>query len=59
MRAKRDLKHQLSEFREKRRAGLGFLYGPEDSELQSCSQNKSKELQVIEDTLLPFLQEFS
>ena len=53
------LKEQLAEFREKRAAGLGGIFGPPDQELKMCIDNRNKELQVIDDLLLPLLESTS
>ncbi len=53
------LKEQLSEFRDRRTAGLGGIYGPPDQELKQCITNRTKELQVIDDRLLPLLDSSS
>jgi hypothetical protein len=38
------LKEQLAEFRDKRAAGLGSIFGPPDQELKQCIDNRTKEL---------------
>ncbi len=53
--ARKQLKEQLSDFREKRAAGLGGLFGPSDSELRQCVENRQKELAVIDELLVPML----
>ena len=53
------LKEQLAEFREKRAAGLGGIFGPPDQELKMCIDNRNRELQVIDDLLLPLLESTS
>ena len=53
--ARKELKEQLSDFREKRATGLGYLFGPGDAELGECVENRSKELAVIDDHLVPNL----
>lgn len=53
------LKDQLAEFRDKRAAGLGSIFGPPDQELKLCIDNRTKELQVIDELLLPLLESTS
>ena len=53
------LKEQLAEFRDKRAAGLGSIFGPPDQELKQCIDNRTKELQVIDELLLPLLESTS
>ena len=53
------LKEQLAEFRDKRAAGLGSIFGPPDQELKQCIDNRTKELQVIDELLLPLLESSS
>ncbi|XP_055531941.1 uncharacterized protein LOC129722502 isoform X2 [Wyeomyia smithii] len=49
---------QLQEFQVKRTAGLGTMYGPTDQQLQSAKGDKVKEQRVVEETLLPKLQQY-
>ncbi len=51
----KELKEQLSDFRAKREAGLGNLFGPPDSDLRLCIENRNKELQVIDELITPIL----
>ena len=53
------LKEQLAEFRDKRAAGLGSIFGPNDSELKQCIDNRTRELGVIDELLLPLLESSS
>ena len=53
--ARKTVKEQLADFREKRAAGLGAIYGPGDAELRACVDNRTKELAVIDDLLVPLL----
>ena len=57
--ARKNLKEQLSDFCEKRAAGLGNLFGPPDHELRLCIDNRNRELQVIDDLLVPCLDSLS
>ncbi|XP_055625243.1 uncharacterized protein LOC129767952 isoform X2 [Toxorhynchites rutilus septentrionalis] len=49
---------QLQEFQVKRTAGLGTMYGPTDQQLQNAKGDKVKEQRIVEDTLLPKLQQY-
>ncbi|XP_058459872.1 rho guanine nucleotide exchange factor 11 isoform X3 [Malaya genurostris] len=49
---------QLQEFQVKRTAGLGTMYGPTDQQLQNAKGDKVKEQRVVEETLLPKLQQY-
>ena len=53
------LKEQLAEFRDKRAAGLGSIFGPNDPELKQCIDNRTRELGVIDELLLPLLESSS
>ncbi len=54
--ARKELKEQLSQLREKRAAGLGALFGgPTDAELRACVDNRARELAVVEEHLVPKL----
>lgn len=57
-RAKECIQHQLSEFQTKRTAGLGTMFGPSDQQLQEAKGDKAKEQRIVEETLLPKLQQF-
>jgi hypothetical protein len=54
--SRKELKEQLSDFRQKRLAGLGHIYGPPDADLKLCIENRNKELQVIDEFLTPVLE---
>ncbi|XP_065207030.1 rho guanine nucleotide exchange factor 12 isoform X3 [Planococcus citri] len=56
--AKDELNEQLADFQQKRIAGLATLYGPNDEGLKECYQDKSKELKVIADYLVPKLEPY-
>lgn len=51
--AKEELTEQLADFRQKRVAGLGTLFGPPDAQLEESIHDKSKEARIIENLLLP------
>ncbi|KAF4529855.1 hypothetical protein B566_EDAN017676, partial [Ephemera danica] len=51
--AKEELTEQLADFRQKRVAGLGTLFGPPDFQLEESIHDKSKETKIIENHLLP------
>ncbi len=54
--ARRELKEQLSQLRERRVVGLGGLFGgPSEQELRACVDNRAKELAVVEEHLVPIL----
>ena len=55
LRARRLLREQLADFRQKRTVGLGNLYGPSDAELALCLDNRMKELKCIDEYLVPLL----
>lgn len=58
-RARDILKVQLDDFRAKRAAGMGNMYGPQDHELKQCEDSTQKRIQVIEERLLPILETMS
>jgi hypothetical protein len=55
-RARDILKLQLDDFRAKRAAGLGNIFGPSDPELKLCDENHEKKMTVINDRLVPMLE---
>merc|ERR1719318_1376792 len=55
-RARDILKLQLDDFRAKRAAGLGNIFGPADPELKLCEENNEKKMSVINDRLVPMLE---
>eukprot|EP00092_Neocalanus_flemingeri_P029208 GFUD01031705.1.p1 GENE.GFUD01031705.1~~GFUD01031705.1.p1 ORF type:complete len:1324 (-),score=443.62 GFUD01031705.1:1464-5210(-) len=55
-RARDILKVQLDDFRAKRAAGLGNIFGPADPELKLCDENNEKKMTVINDRLVPMLE---
>lgn len=57
-RAKDELNDQLEDFQQKRTAGLGTLYGPNDTVLEECQQDKSKEIKVVEQILVPKMEPY-
>ncbi|XP_044751624.1 rho guanine nucleotide exchange factor 12 isoform X2 [Coccinella septempunctata] len=60
-RAKEELGRQLADFKQKRTAGLGTIYGPTDAALSELYHDKSKELRLYEslfvEKLEPYLAE--
>ena len=59
MRCREDLNEQLADFRNKRSAGLGSIFGPADHLLEESKYNKAKELQIVEHLLVPCLESVS
>jgi len=56
--AKETLSEQLADFRQKRVAGLGALFGASDAELEESEHDKSKESSIIEGRILPHIEAF-
>jgi len=54
--ARKQLKEELSMFRERRALGMGTFVGPPDAVLRSCVTNRQKELAVVDDYLIPELE---
>ncbi|XP_059622198.1 uncharacterized protein LOC132265518 [Phlebotomus argentipes] len=57
IKAKDFINTQLQEFQVKRTAGLGTIYGPSDQQLQEAKGDKTKEQRIVEETLIPKLQQ--
>lgn len=57
-RAKEELTRQLVDFQQKRTAGLGTIFGPNDSSLAEISQDKAKEMKLYENILLNKLEPY-
>lgn len=57
-RAKEELNEQLADFRQKRTAGLGMLFGPSDIQLDESETDKTKEYKIIETYLLPKMEPY-
>lgn len=55
--AKERITVQLNEFQVKRTAGLGTMFGPSDHQLMEAKGDKVKEQKIVEETLLPKLQQ--
>lgn len=55
-RAKEIINNQLQEFQVKRTAGLGTMFGPKDQDLLEASGDKNKEQKIVEEYLMPKLQ---
>ncbi|XP_049538869.1 uncharacterized protein LOC125953380 isoform X3 [Anopheles darlingi] len=58
LKAKESITQQLQQFQTKRTAGLGTMYGPNDQLLQMAKGDKVKEQRIVEETLLPKLQQY-
>jgi hypothetical protein len=54
--AKQELNEQLADFQQKKTAGLATIYGPTDTVLDECIHDKSKELKLIEQYLVPKME---
>ena len=54
-RAKEELNEQLTDFQQKRTAGLGTLFGPSDAHLDASIKDKACETKIIETYLLPLV----
>jgi Regulator of G protein signalling-like domain len=50
------LSSQLTEFRQKRVAGLGALFGASDIELEESITDKAKESAIIEGRIMPHIE---
>jgi Rho guanine nucleotide exchange factor 12 len=57
-RAKEELNDQLADFQLKKTAGLGTMYGPNDTVLDECIHDKNKELKMIEHYLVPKMEPY-
>lgn len=55
--AKAFVNQQLQEFQDKRIAGLQTMFGPTDSALLEAKGDKAKEQKIVEDLLIPKLQQ--
>ena len=53
--ARKVLKEQLSQFRDKMASGMGNIFGPNEAELRSCVTNANKRVEVIERFLGQYL----
>lgn len=56
-RAKECIQQQLNEFQAKRIAGLGTMFGPSDQQLADAKGDKVKEQRIVEETLMPRIQQ--
>lgn len=56
--AKGFVNQQLHEFQDKRIAGLQTMFGPSDSSLLEAKGDKAKEQKIVEDLLIPKLQQY-
>lgn len=57
--AKSELRNQLSTFQDTLTRGLSRMFGPTDSDLLQSMDNRNKELQIIEQVLLPVLERYA
>ncbi|XP_076337341.1 uncharacterized protein LOC143239760 [Tachypleus tridentatus] len=57
--AKEELNELLAEFRTKRTQSCRNSFGPSNSELEKAMQDKTKELKIIEQVLVPILEKYS
>lgn len=57
-RAKEELNEQLTDFQQKRTAGLGTLFGPSDAQLDESASDKTRETKIIETYLLPKMEPY-
>ena len=55
-RAREDINDQLADFRGKRTAGLGAMFGPKDSELEEARHDKAREGRIVEEVLVKLLE---
>lgn len=56
--AKNFINQQLSGFQGKRIAGLQTMFGPSDQALMEAKKDKAKETRIVEDLLIPKLQQY-
>jgi Rho guanine nucleotide exchange factor 12 len=56
--AKDIINTQLQEYQVKRTAGLGTMYGPSDQVLSESKGDKNREQKIVEETLIPKLQQY-
>jgi hypothetical protein len=56
--AKVDLNEQLGGFQQKRTAGLGTMFGPPDSQLDESIHYKKKEIRIVENILIPKMEQY-
>ncbi|XP_059087726.1 uncharacterized protein LOC131884098 isoform X3 [Tigriopus californicus] len=57
--AKNAVRLQLNDFKAERSAGLSRFSGPSESDLKTCVDNVAKEIQVINDHLIPVIDTLS
>jgi len=56
--AKDDLNEQLADFQQKRTAGLGTIFGPPESQLDESIHDKNKEIKIVENILVPKMEQY-
>jgi hypothetical protein len=54
--AKEELNEQLADFQQKRTAGLGTIFGPPEAQLDESIHDKSKEMKIVENILIPKME---
>ncbi|XP_039306176.1 rho guanine nucleotide exchange factor 11 isoform X2 [Solenopsis invicta] len=57
-RAKEELNEQLTQFQQKRTAGLATIFGPTDISLDESMSDKTRETKIIETYLLPKMEPY-
>ncbi|XP_040569442.1 uncharacterized protein [Lepeophtheirus salmonis] len=55
LKCRKDIKYQLLSFCEKKDNGLGGIFGHSELELRQCIDNRNRELQVIDNLMIPLL----
>jgi hypothetical protein len=56
--AKDDLNEQLTDFQQKRTAGLGTIFGLPESQLDDSIYDKNKEIKIVENILTPKMEQY-
>jgi hypothetical protein len=56
VKAKEELNEQLADFQQKRAVGLGTIFGPPDAQLDESIHDKSKEMKIVENILIPKME---
>lgn len=57
-RAKEELNERLTDFQQKRTAGMGTMFGPTDAKLEEISRDKAKEMKHYEKLFLSKLDDY-
>ncbi|PSN51924.1 hypothetical protein C0J52_06309 [Blattella germanica] len=58
LKAKEELNEQLADFQQKRTAGLGTIFGPPEAQLDESIHDKSKEMKIVENILVPKMESY-